>query len=218
MDREEINDLAFSSGYDVLGLVGIANEFTEILKRKGAVRWRSPDKENSTTILAFESDSSVDAKQYLKISDAVVFCLAAKESTLLVPFHLFSSLTIPSMLNIDLADLRKIAKGIGLSFNDSDNDSEKLIARLPKACFVAKAALLHFSCKDDVKLKEIYDVSRAIALKRAGSAQEEQINNISPSEVKKLVRKVNIKMGIRMVDQATFDVDRISLTAVLFGI
>ena len=46
---------------------------------------------------------------------------------------------------------------------------------LPKDCFVARAAILHFSCKDDVRLSEIYSVAKSIAMKKGLSESDSQL-------------------------------------------
>ena len=135
------------------------------------------------------------------------------------------------MLNIDLADVKRIAKGVGLAFNVSEVDHRKIVSMLPDQCLVASSAVLHFSCREDVRLQEVYSISKSIALKKGLAGINPVVNG--HQDAKKVIRKVNVKMGIRMVDNdgynevadAPFDsrskkVDskRISMTAILFGI
>ena len=141
------------------------------------------------------------------------------------------------MLNVDVADVKRIAKGIGFAFNLSDDDHKKIIAMLPKDCFVARSAILHFSCKDDVRLREIYSIGKSIALKKGLASNDSQLT--SHSDARKIIRKVNVKMGIRIIGDnhevekedcgnsaishnntqiAFHNEKRISMTAILFGI
>jgi hypothetical protein len=240
MTQAGISDLLSSQAYDVVGLIGDANEFDFVRRKTGSSTSRlrlktgsvesETQRESDSIILAFAPNTYFkDVKNYLKISDAVVFCDVNgrnwPQEISRVVYHFFESLVVPSMLNIDLADVKHIARGIGLAFNLSDDSNKKIIARLPKSCLVARSALLHFSCDPDVRLKEVYSISKAIALKKGIANFDLQIN--THADAKKLIRKVNVKMGIRIrngnrrefgVYPALTDENRISLTAILFGL
>jgi hypothetical protein len=251
MTQAGISDLLTSQAYDVIGLIGEASEFDFVVRRKNTSPSYSSSPSSKTRLKASnveleiqrESESIIlafapnlyfkDVKNYLKISDAVVFCEIGEKDWPLeiakVVYHFFESLVIPSMLNIDLADVKRIAKGIGLAFNISEDSNRKIIARLPKSCLVARSALLHFSCDPDVHLKEVYSISKAVALKKGITDFDPQIS--THADAKKLIRKVNVKMGIRIRgrNRAEFgeeitsssvlsDSKRISLTAILFGL
>ncbi len=200
-----MSDLMSSPAYDVVGLVGEADEFT----RRSGSRFNHDD---GAIVLSFAPRARFgDARRYLDISDAVVLCDVIEGDWLevtQVAYHFFESLILPSLLNIDLADVKRIAKGIGLAFNLSGDDHEKMIEALPKDCFVARSAILHFLCRDDVRLGEIHSISKSIALKKGLSDELS-----SDSEV---IRKVNVKMGVRILED--YGQKRISMTAILFGI
>lgn len=253
MTQGGMNDLISSQAYDVVGLIGEAQEF-DFVRRKNnpapstrlrlgntsTIERETQQGDNSSIVLAFAPNAYFrDVKSYLRIADAVVLCDAVSKNWLLqvseVVYRFFESLVVPSMLNIDLADVKRIAKGIGLAFNLSDDNSKKIINRLPKSCLVARSALLHFSCHPDVRLREVYSVSKAIALKKGISEADPQIN--THADAKKVIRKVNVKMGIRIIDGTRKEAGypsfapgksesvekeenrkRISLTAVLFGL
>jgi hypothetical protein len=230
MTQAGISDLLTSQAYDVVGLIGEAQEFDVGLGRKPG----NSSGDSESIILAFApSDFFKDVKSYLRVSDAVVFCdVTGKDwphEIAKVVYHFFESLVIPSMLNIDLADVRHIAKGIGLAFTLSEDNNKKIIADLPKSCLVARSALLHFSCTPDVHLKEVYSISKAIALKKGIANLDFPIN--THADAKRVFRKVNVKMGIRIRDwnrrdflgvgshyPALTERKRISLTAILFGL
>jgi len=259
MTQAGMSDLVSSQAYDVVCLIGEAQEF-DFSRRKsnpnsgrlklgnigGGIEGEIQRIDANSLILAFAPNAFFrDVKSYLRIADAVVLCEVVAKNWLLqvaqVVYRFLESLVVPSMLNIDLADVKHIAKGIGLAFNISEDGSKKLINRLPKSCLVARSALLHFSCDPDVRLKEVYSVSKAIALKKGITDLDAQIN--THSDAKKIIRKVNVKMGIR-INEATRkeaatpssssrlgqnetgkadEVDddtgkRISLTAILFGL
>jgi hypothetical protein len=258
MTQAGISDLISSQAYDVVCLIGEAQEF-DFSRRKsnpsssrlrlgniggGGAEGEIQRIDANSLILAFAPNAYFrDVKSYLRISDAVVLCDVVAKNWLLqvaeVVYRFLESLVVPSMLNIDLADVKHIAKGIGLAFNLSDDSSKKLINRLPKSCLVARSALLHFSCDPDVRLKEVYSVSKAIALKKGITDLDTQIN--THSDAKKVIRKVNVKMGIRINEAIRKDAvspssrlgqnetgieqeddddsrKRISLTAILFGL
>ncbi len=250
MTQSGMSDLISSPSYDVVGLVGEADEFAFVRRKSsGFSRFKfnksieesssssssSEFRRDSTPIvLAFAPSSQFeDARSFLGLADAIVFCDASGKKWVqemsLVLYHFFESLIVPSMLNIDLADVKHIAKGIGLAFNISEDTNNKIISRLPKSCLVARSALLHFSCQPDVRLREIYSVSKAVALKKGIPNFDPEIN--THADAKKLIRKVNVKMGIRIrngnrrgvgdqrqLGALTEEKKRISLTAILFGL
>ena len=195
-----MNDLISSHAYDVVGLVGEADEFG--LHRKGRDDGfrlhRDYVGDYGSILLSFAPRTLFrDARKYLDISDAVVLCDTIGRNWPLevsrIVYRFFESLVVPSMLNVDLADVKSIAKGIGLAFNLSDDDHEKIIGALPKDCFVARSAILHFLCKDDVRLGEIHSIAKSIALRRVLASADPELS--SHSDAKKVVRNVNIKMG-----------------------
>ena len=202
-----MSDLFSSHAYDVIGLVGEAHEF-ESAERRSSSGFHFHDDhaassdDTESIILSFAPRTRFkDVRKYLTFSDAVVLCEAIERNWPLevsrIVYHFLESLVVPSMLNIDLADVKRIAKGVGLAFNLSDVNSEKIIAKLPKDCFVASSAILHFSCKDDVRLGEIHTIAKSIALKKSLTNTDSELS--SQSDARKLIRKVNIKMGIRIV-------------------
>ena len=239
-----ISDLVSSRAYDLIGLVGEADEFSSLKRASGSGFPLHKDTldDNVPIVLSFTPRTHFkDSKKYLNFSDALVLCETTGRNWHLevsrIVYRLFESLVVPSMLNIDLADVKRIAKRVGFAFNLSDDDHEKIIEMLPKDCFVARSAILHFSCKDDVRLREIYAISKSIALKK-GLADSDQLLS-SHSDAKKTIRRVNVKMGIRiignpdeeeketsensMIPSADYpvafrDEKRISMTAILFGI
>ncbi len=262
MTQAGMSDLVSSQAYDVVCLIGEAQEFdfsrrksnpTSSRLRLGSIGGGGTESEiqridANSLILAFAPNAYFrDVKSYLRIADAVVLCDMVAKNWLLqvaeVVYRFLESLVVPSMLNIDLADVKHIAKGIGLAFNISEDNSKKLINLLPKSCLVARSALLHFSCDPDVRLKEVYSISKAIALKKGITDVDTQIN--THSDAKKVIRKVNVKMGIRINEAIRKDTiapsspssgqgqnemgtegeedddaarKRISLTAILFGL
>ena len=209
--------------YDVVGLVGAPGEFSFLRSFR--------PKLDGPVILAFTPKAQFSsAKSYLKISNAVVLCEGPSDQwfseTARVVFSFFESIVVPSLLNIDVADVRNIAKGIGLAFSEADNAPSNIISRLPVSCLVARSALLHFSCSDEVKLREIYSISKTIAQKQGVALPEEELE--THKDAIKLIRRVNVKMGIRIregprpftwphLDQQKGS-SRISMTAILFGI
>ncbi|MFI5420693.1 MAG: hypothetical protein ACHQ1H_06965, partial [Nitrososphaerales archaeon] len=131
-------------------------------------------------------------------------------------FHFYESLTLPSLLNIDLADVDSIAGGIGISFNEVGNSSEDIIGKLPKESYIAKSALLHFSCVKNVTLEEVYKITKTISARKLAYLYP---NYVAKNE-KKLYKRIKLKMGLRVVDEIPerSKRPRISLTAILFGI
>lgn len=223
LSTDEKRDPAEILQYDVVGLIGAPGEFSFLRS------FRS--KSDGPVILAFTPKTQFgSAKSYLKISNAVVLCEGPSDQWLLetarVVFSFFESIVIPSLLNIDVADVRNIAKGIGLAFNEADDAPGNIISRLPASCLVARSALLHFSCTDEVKLREIYSISKTIALKQGADLPEEELE--THKDAIKLIRRVNVKMGIRIREgrlpftwpqlSPQKQSSRISMTAILFGI
>lgn len=204
--------------FDIIGLIGSPKEFLFLraCRLEGSV------------VLAFAPKCKFNlSSSYLKVADAVVFCETRSKDWLSdvseVVYHLLESLILPSLLNIDVADVRNIARGIGIAFNESDDNSENIISRLPRACLVARSALLHFSCKEEVKLREVYSISKTIAQKQGTELSSKEIEL---NDANKLIRRLNVKMGIRVRDtRRNGEVSaggsmpkRISMTAILFGI
>ncbi|MGA2876353.1 MAG: hypothetical protein ABSE82_12540 [Nitrososphaerales archaeon] len=241
-----ISDLFSSRAYDVIGLLGEADEFGSARKRNSRFHFHNDHAESSedteSILLSFAPRTRFkDVRNYLTFSDAVVLCEAIERNWPLevsrIVYHFFESLVVPSMLNVDVADVKRIAKGVGLAFNVLDDNSENIIAKLPKDCFVASSAILHFSCKDDVRLGEIHTIAKSIALKKSLTNTDSELS--SQSDARKVIRKVNVKMGIRIVGD-NYDVEnkvagksvlsgfnspaalnyerRINMTAILFGI
>jgi hypothetical protein len=167
--------------------------------------------------IGFVSPSSFNlVKNQLKYLDASLVCgkQAAKASSAIdIVYYFFESLLVPSLFNIDLADVRAIAKGVGLSRHESGDSTKEIVSKLPAESYVAKSALLHFSCSRDVTLQEVYDVSRAISLKRPEEREGDE---------KRDIRQFNVKMGLRFADEQDSPIQtsekRISLTAILFGL
>lgn len=232
MTQAGMYDLITSRAYDVVGLIGEPREFDiplrggswSIAKTTSTVssvaRGAAADEASGNSIiLAFAPNSHFqDARAYLKIADAVVLCNVPEGNWVVkvseVAYRFFESLVVPSMLNIDLADVKHIARGIGLALSLSDDNHRKIIERLPKTCLVARSALLHFSCDPDVRLREVYAISKAIALKKgiSSSGGDPQIN--THADAKKIIRKVNVKMGIRMISEPTTGNGVSSITSV----
>jgi hypothetical protein len=243
MTQAGINELVSSSAYDVIGLIGEPKEF-DLAPRNdpGRFKFRSPsgkgtyeERSDDPIVLAFAPTARfVDTGPYLKIANAIVLCDVPGKNWVFaisdLAYNFFESLVVPSMLNIDLADVKHIARGIGLALNLSDDSHKKIISLLPRRCLVARSALLHFSCDPDVRLREVYSISKAIALKKGISgATDPEIR--THADAKKVIRKVNVKMGIRMMDpkpRKTAEIEsdnidnekrkRISLTAIFFGL
>lgn len=130
-------------------------------------------------------------------------------------FHFFESLTLPSLLNIDLSDVRSIARGTGLSFHYEGDSTNSIIEKLPPEVYEAKSALLHFTCTRDVTLEELYSISKSVTLKHTVSDFKDK------REIERY-RRMNLKMGVRVAGLektiSSSAQSRISLTAILFGI
>lgn len=151
--------------------------------------------------------------------DATIICLGSltRESALQnTIFHFFESLTLPSLLNIDLSDLRSIATGMGLSFHYEANTSTEIVNKLHSEIFAAKSALLHFTCSRDVTLQELYSISKRVTLRSTTNSQVAIKREIDS------YRRMNLKMGVRVLGTAESRLlskrARIALTAILFGI
>jgi hypothetical protein len=161
-------------------------------------------------------------RRSLKHLNACIICHGARnprEALTKTVFYFYESLTLPSLLNIDLADVQSIAEGIGISFNVAGNSSKEIIAKLPKESFIARSALLHFSCKKNVTLEEVYKVSKAVSVKKTAPLYLPSSRRSQP-DVRKVYKRINIKMGLRVAEDyyETAERPRISLTAILFGI
>ena len=155
-----------------------------------------------------------------KLLTAAITCLGSKslaDSLRTTVYHFYESLTLPSLLNIDLADVESIARGMGLSFNLTGDSSEDIIARLPSQSYVARSALLHFTCARNVTLEEVYRISKAISTRRfAGSFVSENPNG---NQIK-MYKRIRLKMGLRISPGREINGtnSRISLTGILFGL
>ncbi len=177
---------------DLFDLVALTGDLSLLGKRRLPEGWES--------VLAFQPSAKFrEAKGILRKVDSVILC---EDRETLVVRQFFESLMVPSLLNIDLADVAAMARGIGLALRASGIDGKEVVSKLPERCYVAKAGLLHFSCSDDVTLREVYDISRRLA------SDEVDQNK---------VRKVNVKIGLRIRPQSAGEEERIRLTAILFG-
>jgi hypothetical protein len=165
----------------------------------------------------FTSEAPRSSLRYLT---AAVACLGSDSLTGLLKttsFHFYESLTLPSLLNIDLADVNSIAHGIGLSFNITGDSSEKVITRLPQQCYLARSALLHFTCKKDVTLDEVYKISKTISTRKTA----DPFISENPNDNIKMYKRIRLKMGLRIStggEHSLNNISRISLTGILFGI
>ena len=204
--EDGLDDLISSGAYDVVGVIGEDESFLSrkrTLRRMRLLPQTSRNEEiEEPIVLSFIPATRHDyARRQLSFSDAVILCETREGSGPLavfsVVFRFFESLLVPSMLNVDLADVRRIAKGVGLAFDISEDDHKRIIGKLPRECFLARSAILHFSCRDDVQLREIYAVAKSIALKKGLPNFDGQL--ATHSDAKKIIRKVNVKMGIRIV-------------------
>ena len=216
LSESGLDDITSSPECDIVASIGEAGEFSRNKRRQ---------EDSDPIILSFApKDRIVNAREYLKVFDALILCESTSRNWIQdvsqVAYRFLESLTTPSMLNVDVADVKRIAKGIGLAVTVSDNSSERLVARLPRECLIARSALLHFSCKEDVSLKEVYSISKSIALKKGLAPEESEISTHADAE--RLIRKVNVKMGIRILnskerrDKAIEK--RINLTSIFFGL
>ncbi len=155
----------------------------------------------------------------LRYLTAAIACLGTRslnESLRNTVYHFYESLTLPSLLNIDLADVESIARGVGISFNESGDSSEEIISDLPSECYFAKSALLHFTCERHVTLEEVYRISKMISTRKSiGPFISE-----NPNDQIKMYKRIRLKMGLRIseeLDRSRAD-PRISLTGILFGV
>jgi len=158
-------------------------------------------------------------RRSLRQVNAAIICLGSKtllQSLSSTVYHFYESLTLPSLLNIDLADVESIAGGIGISFNEVGDSSEEIISHLPPECYLAKSALLHFSCEPNVTLEEVYRISKMISTRKAASPF---VHNRTPDQIK-IYKRIRLKMGLRIaqVSRESNIIPRISLTGILFGI
>ncbi|HXQ92864.1 MAG TPA: hypothetical protein VN739_07635 [Nitrososphaerales archaeon] len=166
-----------------------------------------------------EGGSLEPLRKSLKLVNAAIICLGSKspiQSLSSTVYHFYESLTLPSLLNIDLADVESIAGGIGISFNESGDSSEDVISQLPPECYVAKSALLHFSCSRNVTLEEVYRISKMISTRKAISPL---VHSQTQDQIK-MFKRIRLKMGLRIAQNAAEGkiIPRISLTGILFGI
>ncbi|MDA4131409.1 MAG: hypothetical protein OK457_11615 [Thaumarchaeota archaeon] len=199
---------------DDFGILGV-------LGNRGATRASDRlDSLNCLKIGFYSGNGSLDAvRRSLKHLSASIICHRSKslsEALASTVFHFYASLTLPSLLNIDLADVESIADGIGVSFNESGNSSDEIIEKLPRESYVAKSALMHFSCQKDVTLEEVYKITKTISLRKLADLYQIYAH---PGE-KKLYKRTKLKMGLRVTDESesSSKKPRISLTAILFGI
>ena len=201
---------ASEDDYDVLGILG-----------ETALKGSSPILRNFNCLkLGFYSErespeQSTSSMKYLK---AAISCLGSKtllDSLRTTMFHFYESLTLPSLLNIDLADVGSIARGIGISFNESGKSSEDVINKLPPQCYFARSALLHFTCKKDVTLEEVYSISKTISIRRSLGPFVSENPNVDQI---KMYKRIRLKMGLRVAQDRSGAGPRISLTGILFGI
>lgn len=215
--REYTKEATVTSDYDIIAVLGRPEEFQSAFR---------PNDSRDSIVLSFAaSDQVTRVRQYLAYSDAIILCKVPQRNWMFeisqIVRQFLESLIVPSMLNVDLADLKRIAKGVGITAAISDDDHRTIIARLPSECLIAKSALLHFACKEDVSLREVYSISRAFATKREYAGGVTPI--VTPNEAKKIIRKINVKMGIRIIDSVRANVEslnnanRINLTAIFFG-
>lgn len=155
----------------------------------------------------------------LRYLTAAITCIGSRspvESLKGTVYHFYESLTLPSLLNIDLADVESIARGTGISFNLFGDSSEDLINRLPSECYFARSALLHFTCAKNVTLDEVYRISKAISTRRTTGP----FVSDAPSDQIRMYKRIRLKMGLRVSQTVYLDKSqpRISLTGILFGI
>ena len=149
---------------------------------------------------------------------AAIACLGSRslvESLRSTIYHFYESLTLPSLLNIDLADVDSIARGSGISFNVAGDSSLDVINHLPPECYFARSALLHFTCVRDVTLEEVYRISKTISTRRTTGP----FISDAPADQIKMYKRIRLKMGLR-VSQNWNELGsrpRISLTGILFG-
>jgi hypothetical protein len=155
-----------------------------------------------------------------KLLTAAVTCLGSKsllDSLKTTVYHFYESLTLPSLLNIDLADVDSIARGVGVSFNLTGDNSDEVIFRLPPQCYIARSALLHFTCKRDVTLEEVYRISKAISTRKVSAPIASE--DLSRDQIK-MYKRIRLKMGLRISQdwERSNTSSRISLTGILFGV
>lgn len=194
---DHLSKLISPLGVDVFSGDEARNIEYELVCLIGEIPKEIPDDWEHT--LAFQpSNRFNELKDLSHKVDAVVLC-EAEPSQVLMQFY--ESLLVPSLLNIDISDVVNISKGIGLSFRIIGRTGEEIVRELPQRSYFAKSALLHFSCAEDVTLKEVYDVSKILT---------------RDNDDRSKVRKINVKIGLRI--SANAPKERIKLTAILFGI
>ena len=167
----------------------------------------------------YYGENSEFVRKPSRVLDAAIIChdsLSQESAIQNTIFHFFESLTLPSLLNIDLSDVRSVARGFGRSFHYEGDSSKEIIKKLPREIFKSKSALLHFTCTRDVTLDELYTISNSVTLKPSTT------NRSRPSKREiDLYRRMNLKMGMRVIGsseaKSASDQKRISFTAILFG-
>ncbi|HZW55215.1 MAG TPA: hypothetical protein VFF30_02915 [Nitrososphaerales archaeon] len=237
-----VRDFDFGFGqkgnYDVVGITG-SPSLPDLASAISSFESESEPERCTTLTFLPESTSAKIAESFLRYVDSVVLCETAAGAAsdcspdlatlrvLDVVYRFFESLIVPSLLNIDISDVRNISKGIGFSFYLALDDPNAMISKLPPSCAFAKSALLHFSCKEDVTLSEVYRVSRAIASRPSMNAERTDETQLSHSNAKKFFRKMNVKLGLRIEGGEDAEEEqsiraesdrRMNLTAILFGI
>lgn len=197
-------ELGSGSDYDVIGVLG-----------QSALNASKSSLNDFTCLkVGFYPEGSQPARGSLGYLTASVACLGSRSLSELLRttvYHFYESLTLPSLLNIDLADVESIAHGQGLSFNVTGDTTEGVISRLPAQCFLARSALLHFTCEKSVTLEEVYRISKRISVRKS---QGPFI--VADSNQAKLYKRIRLKMGLRVSREVR--IPRISLTGILFGI
>jgi hypothetical protein len=208
---EHLNGIC-GDDYDVLGVLG-----QQALEKADSLL------EGFTCLkIGFYSVSERPGRTGIRMRNltAAITCLGSKsvlDSLETTVYHFYESLTLPSLLNIDLADVGSIAHGVGLSFNVVGDSSEELINRLPPQCYFARSALLHFTCIRDVTLEEVYKISKTISTRKTLGPFVTEIPN--PDQIK-MYKRIRLKLGLR-IHQNIENKDklaRISLTGILFGL
>ncbi|MDA4112052.1 MAG: hypothetical protein OK439_05895 [Thaumarchaeota archaeon] len=201
--------LELQDDFGILGLLG----------SRAVTRSRQHLEAISCLKIGFYPDSGTmqSLAKSLRHLSASVVCHGSKtmsEALANTVFHFYESLTLPSLLNIDLADVESIAAGIGVSFNETGDSSEEIIEKLPPESFDAKSALMHFSCVKNVTLEEVYSITKTISARKLTYLER---TYPQPNE-KKLYKPTKLKMGLRIIENPARNKPRISLTAILFGI
>jgi hypothetical protein len=191
--------------YDLLAHIGeipSGSEPTRVPKIRSFVL-PGAQLENTTTQkplrIRLVSENEPAKRNFLKNHDAVIACKTeASKGDLEIAhmaYQMLQAFSVPSLLNIDFADLKAIAKGVGFAFNLAADDPMEIISKLPSSCFEARSGLQHFSCSANVSLNEVYEISKTIARNRRKIAQQ---NPGQYPHSPKYFRKMNLKMGMRI--------------------